>query len=44
MYLRLIDGDPCTDGVYFYTYVAVADNEEEFSGQGNITLIRRTTD
>ncbi len=38
------DGDPCTDGVYFYTYVAVADNEEEFSGQGNITLIRRTTD
>ncbi|MFT5820919.1 MAG: gliding motility-associated-like protein [Crocinitomix sp.] len=32
-------GDLCPNGVYFYTYVATADNGEEFSGQGTVTLL-----
>lgn len=32
-------GDFCPDGVYFYTYSAVADNGQTFKGQGNVTLI-----
>ncbi len=34
------DGEPCSEGVYFYTYTATAENGEEFSGQGSITLTR----
>lgn len=34
------NGDPCTDGVYFYTYTAIADNGTKFAGQGNVTLVR----
>ncbi len=33
-------GDDCTDGVYFYVYEGEAENGDEFSGQGNIQLIR----
>jgi gliding motility-associated-like protein len=33
------NGDLCPNGVYFYTYVATADNGEEFSGQGTVTLL-----
>ncbi|MEO9532458.1 MAG: gliding motility-associated C-terminal domain-containing protein [Crocinitomicaceae bacterium] len=33
-------GSECPDGVYFYTYQGQAQNGEEFSGQGNVTLIR----
>ncbi|MCB9222767.1 MAG: gliding motility-associated C-terminal domain-containing protein [Crocinitomicaceae bacterium] len=34
-------GSPCPDGVYFYTYKAVATNGTEFEGQGNIHLLRQ---
>lgn len=33
-------GAPCSDGVYFYVYEGVAENGEEFAGQGNVTLLR----
>ncbi|MFT5822944.1 MAG: gliding motility-associated-like protein [Crocinitomix sp.] len=33
------NGDPCTDGVYFYKYEAKADNGTEFSGQGTLQLL-----
>lgn len=33
------NGSKCTDGVYFYTYEGVADNGEEFSGQGSVTIV-----
>lgn len=33
-------GNPCNDGVYFYTYRAVASNGTVFEGQGNIHLVR----
>jgi len=33
-------GSECKDGVYFYTYRAVADNSEVIEGQGNVTIIR----
>ncbi len=33
-------GDPCTDGVYFYTYEAVSTNGTVFNGQGNVQLVR----
>ncbi len=33
------DGQPCTDGVYFYSYTAKADNGEKFSGHGTVTLV-----
>ena len=32
-------GDPCDDGVYFYTYTGVADNGTLFEGQGTIQII-----
>ena len=32
------NGDPCSDGVYFYTYEGVADNGDEFRGQGTVTI------
>ena len=31
---------PCSDGVYFYTYKAEADNGEKLAGQGTIQIIR----
>ncbi len=34
------NGKPCLDGVYFVTYKAVSTNNTEFSGQGNVHLIR----
>ncbi|OIQ37489.1 MAG: hypothetical protein BM555_00775 [Crocinitomix sp. MedPE-SWsnd] len=34
------NGSDCQDGVYFYTYEGVAENGDEFEGQGNVTLIR----
>lgn len=34
-----LSGQPCTDGVYFYTYTAVADNGTAFSGQGTVTIL-----
>lgn len=34
-----MNGDICPDGVYYYTYTAVADNGTEFSGHGHLTLI-----
>ena len=38
---NLANGDkPCADGVYFYTYSAVATNKLTFEGQGTVTLIR----
>lgn len=33
------NGDQVTDGYYFYTYEGVAQNGEEFSGQGNIHVV-----
>jgi gliding motility-associated-like protein len=33
------NGDPCSDGVYFYTYAGVADNGEIFEGQGTVQII-----
>ena len=32
------NGDKCNDGVYFYTFKAVADNSEKIEGQGNVTI------
>lgn len=34
------NGSDCPDGVYFYVYEGVAENGDEFSGQGNVTLLR----
>ena len=34
------NGSDCQDGVYFYKYEGVAENGDEFNGQGNVTLIR----
>ena len=34
-----LNGDMCSDGVYFFKYVAVADNGTPFSGQGTVTLV-----
>lgn len=31
-------GKKCPDGVYFYKYEGVADNGDEFKGQGHVTL------
>jgi len=33
-------GNPCDDGVYFFTYTAKSTNGTEFEGQGTVTLIR----
>lgn len=33
------NGSLCADGVYFYKYEGAAQNGEEFSGQGTITLL-----
>lgn len=33
-------GNPCNDGVYFYTYKATSTNGTVFEGQGTITLVR----
>ncbi|MFD1552117.1 hypothetical protein DNU06_00535 [Putridiphycobacter roseus] len=38
---NLDNGDKaCSDGVYFYTYKAIATNKKEFEGSGTVTLIR----
>jgi gliding motility-associated-like protein len=34
-----LNGDPCTDGIYFYTYSGVATNGTAFSGQGNTHIV-----
>jgi gliding motility-associated-like protein len=34
------DGKEASDGVYFFTYVAVGINQTELSGHGNVTLVR----
>ena len=33
-----MNGDPCKDGVYFYTYRAVSDNSTVIEGQGTVTI------
>lgn len=33
-------GNPCDDGVYFYTYTGTSTNGTVFEGQGTVTLIR----
>lgn len=35
-----LNGDNCTNGVYFYTYSAVSTNSTVFNGQGNVQLVR----
>jgi hypothetical protein len=35
-----LQGDECTDGVYFYTYKAISTNQTIFEGQGNVQLLR----
>lgn len=34
-----LNGDPCTDGIYFYTYSGVATNGTVFSGQGFVHIV-----
>ncbi|MFT5821028.1 MAG: PKD repeat protein [Crocinitomix sp.] len=34
-----LNGDPCTNGVYFYTYTAKSTNGDEFAGQGNVQIV-----
>lgn len=34
-----MNGDPCTDGIYFYTYSGTATNGDTFSGQGNTHIV-----
>lgn len=33
-------GNPCTDGVYFYSYEAITDNNTKLVGQGTVQLVR----
>lgn len=33
-----MNGDPVTDGVYFYTYIYTADNGEKGAGQGTVNV------
>ena len=33
-------GSECSDGVYFYTYVGMAEDGSEFKGQGNVQILR----
>lgn len=35
-----LQGDPCVEGIYFYTYEGKSENGESFAGQGNVQLIR----
>ena len=35
-----LQGDECTDGVYFYNYKAISTNQTIFEGQGNVQLVR----
>lgn len=35
-----LNGDPCTEGVYFYKYTGTATNGTDFAGQGNVHLFR----
>ncbi|MFT5820773.1 MAG: flagellar hook assembly protein FlgD, partial [Crocinitomix sp.] len=34
-----MNGDPCKDGVYFYKFVATADNGETIKRQGTIQIV-----
>jgi len=34
-----MNGDPCTDGIYFYNYSGVATNGTVFSGQGFVHIV-----
>ena len=34
-----LNGDPCTDGGYFYTYSGTATNGDTFSGQGMVEIL-----
>lgn len=34
-----MNGDPCSDGVYFYTYKATTDNTMKIEGQGTVQII-----
>ena len=34
-----MNGDPCNDGVYFYKFIAIADNGETIKRQGTITIV-----
>ena len=34
-----MNGDPCTDGGYFYTYTGTATNGDVFSGQGMVEIL-----
>ncbi len=34
-------GNPCSNGVYFYTYTAVTDNGTKLKGQGTVELVGR---
>lgn len=34
-----MNGDPCNDGVYFYTYTATSDSGENLAGQGTVTIV-----
>jgi hypothetical protein len=36
-----LQGDECTDGVYFYTYKAISTNQTIFEGQGNVQILRK---
>ena len=36
-----MNGDPCSDGVYFYTYTGESTNGTEFEGQGTVTIVRK---
>jgi gliding motility-associated-like protein len=35
------NGDPCSDGTYFYTYTARADNSTIIRGQGIVQIVRK---
>lgn len=35
-----LNGTPCTDGTYFYSYSTVSSNNNVFSGQGTVQLVR----
>jgi gliding motility-associated-like protein len=36
-----MNGDPCSDGTYFYTYRARSDNNTVLTGQGIVQIIRK---
>ena len=36
-----MNGDPCSDGTYFYTYEGESTNGTEFEGQGTVQVVRK---